>query len=124
MPHPSEHAPVSRPLDAAEAEQLAETMRAFGSPSRLRLMVAMVEGERTVEDLAAEAGLEMSAASHHLRIMRALRLVRVRRSGRNAFYALHDHHVAELLAAVRHHREHVDPPSPVELPERAEEARR
>lgn len=54
----------------------------------------------------------MSAASHQLRILRSLRLVRVRRAGRHAFYALHDHHVGALLAAVRHHREHVHPESP------------
>ena len=109
MPRPSEHRSASRPLAADEAEDLAETMRAFGSASRLRLLVALVDGERAVEDLARTAGLEMSATSHQLRILRSLRLVRVRRQGRNAFYALHDHHVADLLAAVRHHREHVHP---------------
>ena len=108
MPHPSEHSSASRPLGADEAEELAETMRAFGSASRLRLLVALVDGERTVEDLSRAIDLEMSATSHQLRVLRSLRLVRVRRKGRNAFYALHDHHVADLLAAVRHHREHVE----------------
>lgn len=116
MPHPSEHSTASRPLDDQEAEELADTMRAFGSASRVRLLVALVGGERTVEDLARTAGLEMSATSHQLRILRSLRLVRVRRQGRHAFYALHDHHVADLLAAVRHHREHVHPAAPVGLP--------
>ena len=120
MPHPSEHAPVSRPLAREEADELAETMRAFGSASRLRLLVALVDGERTVEDLARAAGLEMSAASHQLRVLRTLRLVRVRRAGRHGFYALYDHHVAELLAAVRHHHEHVHPPAPVQLPAQRE----
>ena len=116
MPHPSEHESAFRSLDAAEAEELAETMRSVGSASRLRLLVALGVGERTVEDLAAAAGLEMSATSHQLRILRSLRLVRVRRAGRHAFYALHDDHVGELLAAVRHHREHLHPAPPVELP--------
>ncbi len=39
------------------------------------------------------------------------------RSGRHSFYTLHDHHVAELLGAVRHHREHVHPPASNDLPE-------
>ena len=117
MPHPSEHSSASRPLPADEAEELAETMRAFGSASRLCLLVALVDGERTVEDLAGAAGLEMSATSHQLRILRSLRLVRVRRHGRHAFYALHDHHVGDLLAAVRHHREHVRPGPPVAVPD-------
>ena len=123
MPHPSEHSGASRPLEAGEAEELAETMRAFGSASRLRLLVALVDGERTVEDLARTAGLEMSATSHQLRILRSLRLVRVRRQGRHAFYALHDDHVGDLLAAVRHHREHIHPAAPVALPAGAGERR-
>jgi DNA-binding transcriptional ArsR family regulator len=57
-----------------------------------------------------------SATSHHLRLLRSLRLVRARRDGRHVRYRLHDHHIADLLAAVRHHNEHVHPPAPLELP--------
>jgi DNA-binding transcriptional ArsR family regulator len=109
VPHPTEHSPPARGLDAAEAQELAETMKALASPSRLRLLVVLLEGERTVDELAAEAGLGASATSHHLRILRVLRLVRVRREGRHAHYSLHDHHIRDLLAAVRHHHEHVHP---------------
>lgn len=105
-----------------EAEELAEAMRAFGSASRLRLLLSLVDGERTVEQLAAAAEMEQSAASHQLRLLRQLRLVAVRRDGRHAYYRLHDHHVPELLAAIRHHHEHVHPPAPVELPRRARES--
>lgn len=116
MPHPSEHGSPGALLTADELSALAETMRALGTPARLRLLFELVNGERTVEELAAVAGLEQSATSHHLRLLRTLRLVRVRRAGRHSHYALHDHHIAELLAAVRHHREHVDPPAPDPLP--------
>lgn len=95
---------------------LAETLKALASPARLRLLVELVEGERTVEQLADAAGLTPSATSHHLRILRALRLVRVRRAGRHAHYALHDHHIAELLAAARHHHEHLYPPASPQMP--------
>ena len=92
-------------------------MRAFGTASRLRLLWALLDGERTVEQLARSAELAPSAASHQLRVLRQGRLVAVRRSGRQAFYRLHNHHVAELLAAIRHHHEHVHPPAPVPLPD-------
>jgi ArsR family transcriptional regulator, nickel/cobalt-responsive transcriptional repressor len=107
MPHPTEHSDAGRPFDPGEAEELAEAMRIFGTASRLRLMWALLGGERTVEELSEDAGLSASAASHQLRILRAARVVRVRRDGRRAYYALHDHHVADLLGAIRHHREHV-----------------
>jgi DNA-binding transcriptional ArsR family regulator len=113
VPHPSEHAAPTRPLADAEAEELAEAMRAFGTASRLRLMWAMLGGERTVEELSAMTGLTGSAASHQLRLLRQARLVSVRRSGRHAYYRLHDHHVADLLGAIRHHHEHVHAPAPV-----------
>lgn len=123
MPHPSEHTPASRPLGVAEAQDLAETLKALASPSRLQVLVELLEGERTVEQLAAGCGLSPSATSHNLRILRSLRLVRARREGRHAYYALHDHHVPELLAAIRHHHEHVHPPTPAALPEAASRAR-
>jgi DNA-binding transcriptional ArsR family regulator len=117
MPHPAEHNAPTRPLGAGEAEDLAETLKALASPGRLRLLTDLLDRERTVEELARAAGLSLSATSHHLRLLRSLRLVRARRSGRNVFYSLHDHHIADLRAAVRHHHEHVHPPAAVELPE-------
>jgi DNA-binding transcriptional ArsR family regulator len=116
MPHPAEHSAPSRALQGSETEQLAETLKALASPARLRLLVELVEGERTVEQLASAARLTPSATSHHLRILRALRLVRVRRAGRHAHYALHDHHIGELLAAARHHHEHLYPPASPPIP--------
>jgi DNA-binding transcriptional ArsR family regulator len=116
MPDRTEHSSAYRALPSEEAEELAETLKALGSPARLRMLTALADGHRTVEQLAEDAGLGASATSHHLRILRALRLVRAHRDGRHVLYALHDHHVAELLAAVRHHHEHVHPPAPIELP--------
>lgn len=85
-------------------------MRAFGAGSRLRLLWAMIPGERSVEELVELTGLAPSAASQQLRLLRQGRLVAVHRAGRHAYYRLHDHHVAELLAAIRHHHEHLGRP--------------
>ncbi|MDQ8044595.1 MAG: metalloregulator ArsR/SmtB family transcription factor [Solirubrobacteraceae bacterium] len=117
MPHPSEHAEAGRPLEPGEAIELADTLKALASPSRLQVLYALGDGERTVEDLTAACGLSQSATSHNLRLLRTIRLVRARRDGRHVFYSLYDHHVPELLAAIRHHREHVDPPAPDRLPQ-------
>ena len=122
MPHPAEHDPPARPLDAGEAEELAETLKALASPGRLRVLTALLTRDRTVEQLAAEAELSVSATSHHLRLLRTLRLVRARREGRHVHYVLHDHHIADLLAAIRHHHEHVRPPATAELPGAQERA--
>ena len=64
--------------------------------------------------MVGAVGMEQSAVSHQLRLMRGQRLVAVRREGRRAHYRLHDHHLPELLMAMRHHQEHVNPPAAVE----------
>lgn len=98
-----------RPLGLEEAQDLAETLSVLSSESRLRILHALSHGERAVEELAGTVELSPSATSHHLRLLRTHRLVRARRAGRNVMYSLHDHHVTELLAAIRHHQEHVRP---------------
>lgn len=108
MARPSEHRPATRPLPAEEAAQLATAISAFATGSRLLLLWAMLPGERSVEELAEEAELSQSATSHQLKVLRDAQLVKVRREGRHAFYSLHDHHVPDVLAALRHHYEHVE----------------
>jgi DNA-binding transcriptional ArsR family regulator len=56
--------------------------------------------------LAASVELEQSLVSHQLRLLRHLGLVSRVREGRSAVYALHDEHVAVLLAQAVHHVDH------------------
>jgi DNA-binding transcriptional ArsR family regulator len=77
---------------------LAETFRALGDPTRLRILDALSRAELCVCDLARALGLSESATSHQLRLLRSLRLVRTRRAGRMIFYALDDAHITGLLA--------------------------
>lgn len=113
MPHSSEHHSPSRPLGQEEAQELAETLKALASPSRLRVLVALLgRDELTVEQLSAASDLTQSATSHNLRLLRSIRLVRARRAGRHVFYSLHDHHLPELLTAIRNHHEHLAVPRP------------
>jgi DNA-binding transcriptional ArsR family regulator len=99
---------VTRPLPPEEAQHLAQAIGTFGAASRLRLLWALLGKERPVEELTQETGLTQSATSQQLRVLREARLVKVRREGRHAFYSLYDHHVPDLLAAMRHHYEHVE----------------
>jgi len=108
MARPSEHSPATRPLPAEEAAQLAEAISAFSAASRVRLLWAMLPGERSVEELSTATEMTQSATSQQLRVLREARLVKVRRQGRHSFYSLYDHHVPELLAALRHHYEHLE----------------
>ncbi|MEV0994307.1 metalloregulator ArsR/SmtB family transcription factor [Nonomuraea sp. NPDC050202] len=93
------------------AEDLADTADVFGllsDPNRLRLLVALLDGELCVCDLAAVTGQSESAASHALRLLRAHRIVAARRAGRMAYYRLEDPHVRMLLDLALAHTEHTE----------------
>src|SRR5690349_5934069 len=108
MPRPEEHLSAARPLAAGEAERLAERMTAFATASRLKLLYALVGTELSVEQLAERGGTSPNAVSQQLRILRHLRLVSARRDGRRILYQLHDEHLVDLLAAIRHQLEHAE----------------
>jgi DNA-binding transcriptional ArsR family regulator len=80
-----------------DIEGLADVFGLLADAGRLRVLVALLEGEMCVCDLAAVARASESAVSHHLRLLRAHRVVQVRRSGRMAYYRLADAHVRMLV---------------------------
>lgn len=93
--------------DIGSLEQLADIFGLLGDPGRLRLLVSLLDaGELCVSDLAAASGLGESATSHALRLLRAHRVVQVRRAGRMSFYRLADSHVRTLLDVGLEHISH------------------
>ena len=76
---------------------LAETFQALGDPSRVQIIWALSKGELCVGEMTDLLGMSQPAVSHHLRTLRNLRLVRVRKEGRTAFYSLDDEHIHGLL---------------------------
>ncbi|MFE4490966.1 ArsR/SmtB family transcription factor [Streptomyces niveus] len=94
-------------LDAVGTADVAATLQALATPSRLRILARLQEGPCAVGDLAEAVGMEASACSHQLRLLRNLGLVTGEREGRSIVYALYDHHVAELLDQALFHIEHL-----------------
>jgi ArsR family transcriptional regulator, nickel/cobalt-responsive transcriptional repressor len=94
-------------LDPGFAQALADTMQALSTPSRLRILGQLHAGPSPVNELAAAIGMEPSAVSHQLRVLRHLGLVVGRRDGRRIVYDLYDDHVGELLEQAIGHVEHL-----------------
>ncbi len=84
-------------VQESELERLALIFKVLGDPTRLKIFVALADGEMCVCDLAAHLGLSESAVSHQLRRMREQALVKSRRDGQVLYYSLDDGHVADLL---------------------------
>jgi DNA-binding transcriptional ArsR family regulator len=89
--------------------QVADVFDLLSDARRLGLLVELLDGERNVGQLATATGASESATSHALRLLRAHRVVAVRREGRLAHYRLTDDHVRQLLAVALAHVEHATP---------------
>jgi ArsR family transcriptional regulator, lead/cadmium/zinc/bismuth-responsive transcriptional repressor len=76
---------------------LAETFKTLGDYSRVQIVWALSHGELCVGDIAELLGMSQSAVSHHLRTLRNLNLVKIRRDHRTLFYSLDDRHIEHLL---------------------------
>jgi ArsR family transcriptional regulator len=92
-------------MSGRTVEALADTFRALGDPTRVRILDALAPGELCVCDIASLVGISESAVSHQLRLLRGMRLVRPRRAGRLVYYAVDDHHILELLRQALTHVE-------------------
>ena len=80
---------------------MCAAFKALGEPSRMKILLALAEGEMCVYHMAVEG--QQSAVSHQLRILRDSRIIKSRRDGKNILYSLADEHVAKIIEMSREH---------------------
>jgi DNA-binding transcriptional ArsR family regulator len=92
-----------RPFPDEVAERLADAMFALSTSSRVQIMGCLLDGPHAVSDITDALGMEQSAVSHQLRVLRDHALGVAERDGRRRVYALADEHVRALFEeALRH----------------------
>ena len=83
--------------DLQRVHTLAETFKALADPTRLKMVLALSHEELCVCDLANVVKLSISAISHQLRILKGMKIVSFRKSGKMVYYSLDDMHVKNLI---------------------------
>ncbi|NLK07137.1 MAG: helix-turn-helix transcriptional regulator [Firmicutes bacterium] len=86
-----------------EVAGLSELFRVLADETRTKIIYLLSEQELCVCDLAELLEMSMPAISHHLRLLRTMRLVRYRRAGKQVFYTLDDHHIVNLIRQAQEH---------------------
>ena len=90
-------------LTPDQTEMLAELFHLLGERSRLGIVLACLESPMAVGDIAVSLGLSQSLVSHHLRLLRAARLLRGERRGKQVFYTAADEHVRTVVTDLANH---------------------
>ena len=80
-----------------QAQEAARVLRAISHEARVQILCHLVDGERSVGELAEIMGIRQSAVSQHLMRLRADALVEFRREGKMIYYAFAHKGLIELL---------------------------
>lgn len=96
-----------KPVPGMEREenvsQLADLFSLMGDTSRLRIILCCLHEPISVSDIASQLGLSQSIVSHHLRLLKAARMVRSERRGKQVFYTAADRHVQCVIEDMAAH---------------------
>ena len=90
-----------------EFQSAVGMLKLLGDETRLRIIWALLDGEHSVNELAALVGAHPTGVSQHLAKLRLARLVRTRRDGTRIYYVADDAHVRRLVEEVLSHADHV-----------------
>ena len=92
--------------DEGKLYDLADLFKVFGDSTRIKIICALFQSEMCVCDIAALLGMNQSAISHQLRVLKQARLVKFRKDGKVVYYSLDDEHVKKIfdqgLAHINH----------------------
>ncbi len=82
---------------------MAEFFKVFGDGTRLKILYYLSRHEFCVADLTSLVGMQQSAVSHQLKLLRLHRLVKLRKEGTTVYYSLDDLHVESIFALAHTH---------------------
>lgn len=88
---------------AEEVTGLAEVFKVLGDETRTKILYLLAEQPLCVCDLAEILEMTMPAVSHHLRLLKATRLVKYVREGKMVYYSLDDEHIMNLIREAQEH---------------------
>lgn len=88
-------------------QKVSKFFKSLGDPTRLKILIALSEGEKNVTAITTVLDMEQSAVSHQLKILRDHHLVKTRKEGKTVYYSLDDQHVIDILQATFTHTNHV-----------------
>ncbi len=86
-----------------EIDLLSDFFKVMGDSTRLRLLMALENGELCVSDLANVSNMTRSAVSHQLKTLKNAKLIKSRREGKTIYYSLDDEHIHSVLKVSLEH---------------------
>ena len=84
-------------LAGSDVEKICVIFRMLADPTRMKIVLALMQGEMCVYHLAEVTNSTVSGVSHQLRVLRDNKIVKAKRFGKNVEYSIADEHVHEIV---------------------------
>ena len=84
-------------------EDMASLFKVLGDTTRTKILAVLEKGELNVTDISNYVGLNISAISHQLRILRQAKLIKPRKVGKEVRYSLDDEHISQIFNCALEH---------------------
>ena len=82
---------------------MADTYKLLGDYTRLRIVLTCLNNKTAVGDIAEQLGVSQSLVSHHLRLLKAAKIITIERKSRQVFCSIADNHVSHMLTDMLEH---------------------
>lgn len=93
-------------MEQVVIKQVSQIFKVLSDPNRLKVLLLLKDGEKNVSALIESLGMEQSAVSHQLKLLRENHVVKSRRDGKIVYYSLDDHHILDILDQTFEHVQH------------------
>ena len=97
---------LSKMPDSNILNNLANFFRIMGDDTRCKLLIALLQYEKCVCDLANVLSMSKSSISHQLSKMKDAGIVKCRKEGKTVYYSLDDSHISEIFEVGIKHIKH------------------
>lgn len=86
-----------------EVAGLSEIFKILGDETRTKILYLLAHQRLCVCDIAVILEMTLPAVSHHLRLLKAFRLVKYVREGKMVYYSLDDEHIMKMIHEAQEH---------------------
>lgn len=84
-------------------EDMANLFKILGDKTRTKILAILEKGELNVSNISTLVGLNISAVSHQLRLLRQAKLIKPRKEGKEVVYSLDDEHISQIFNCALEH---------------------
>lgn len=88
---------IAKVLRNNEVEKISKIFQILADPARLKIVLALMNGDMCVGELTGVCDVTQSAVSHQLRVLRDNRIVKGKRLGQKVEYSIADGHIREII---------------------------